>query len=100
MANVRIIAKCKRCGVEGEHYTRKNGTKVSPCVACAIAATKARAAENAEDQDYVDKRREQYRRYNESEKGRARLAKHRNKPESDGEEPEPAGRNVVAMAGF
>jgi hypothetical protein len=73
----RLFATCKRCSFEREHYTRADGTKVSPCVMCSRELAAKREEAKAADPDHAAKRREVYRRYNNSEKGRARLHKHR-----------------------
>lgn len=71
----RVTAVCNRCEKEGEHYTRKDGSKVSPCVACSKALAAERAAKHVDDPNAVVARREAYRRYNASAKGKARLAR-------------------------
>lgn len=74
-ARGRVTAVCNRCEIEGEHYTREDGSKVNPCVACAKGLAAKRAAKLVDDPDAAAARREAYRRYNESAKGRARLAR-------------------------
>lgn len=95
---------CKRCSREGAHYTRKNGTKVSPCVACSTEKAAARAAAKVFDDAHREKRRKAYQRYNGSDKGKARLARHRNRPPEatpdEAEEPGPASRASMMMEGF
>lgn len=83
MSRERVFATCKRCGFERDHYTRKNGTKVSPCVMCSRQLAAERAAKQAEDPEAIEARRVVYRRYNSSDKGRARMHRHRT-----GDEPE------------
>ena len=101
MANARDIASCKRCGNEGDHYTRSNGSKVSPCVVCSKSAAKAAVTAKADNPDYIDKRRAQYKRYNDSTKGKARLTRSKRHPRSEGDdESEAAGRAALMMSGF
>ena len=77
MANPRVDAKCKRCGQQREHYTRKDGTRVSPCVTCSSELATERARAKAADPAFVERRRAQYARYNASKKGVARLKRSR-----------------------
>jgi len=74
VANPRAILVCTRCSREREHYTRKDGSTVRPCVDCskALATERANSASEAQQQ----RQREAYRRYNESAKGQARLRRH------------------------
>ena len=76
MPNPKIVTLCKRCDVEGKHYTRSSGMRVSPCCACIRARQQARAL----DETAAARSREAYRRYNASEKGQERLARHRARP--------------------
>lgn len=83
----RVFAICTRCDNERAHYTRADGTKVSPCVACSRKLAKARAAKDAADPARVEARRAAYRRYNASEKGKARLKRRSQHPHLDGDGP-------------
>ena len=109
MANPRVKTTCKRCGQRREHYTRKNKTRVSPCVTCSTELATERAQAKATDPAFVEKRRAQYARYNASKKGMARLKRSRSGigrvPEQDElSESEPAedgkGAEDLSMKGF
>lgn len=78
MANPKIVTMCKRCGTEGEHYTRSSGMKISPCCACIRAKQQERKLEG----EAAERRRESWRRYNASEKGRKRLARARKRKDA------------------
>lgn len=82
MGNPRVEAMCNRCGFERLHYTRKDGSTVRPCMVCSRQRAAELAALNADDPDWREKRREVYRRYNASEKGKERAARARQSPQT------------------
>ena len=95
MPNPRIAAYCNRCGFERPHSTRSSGAVVRPCVLCSRAMAAKRAERKAEDPEWQERRRQQYAKYNASEKGKARLARARDtaeaaaQPQESPQEPQP-----------
>lgn len=95
MGNPRVAAVCTRCGFERLHYTRSDGSTVRPCMVCSRQLARERTKARRDDQDYRATRRQQWTKYNGSEKGRARLRRYRKLRQAANERAESARNPVV-----
>jgi hypothetical protein len=87
VANPRVGAVCNRCGFERLHYTRKDGSIVRPCMMCSRQRAAELKAAHEEDESWREKRRKTWRKYNQSEKGKARSGAARRRMRSADDDP-------------
>jgi len=62
MANPKVIRECRRCGIDREHYTRRNGRLISPCAECQIDKAKARQSAIRDDPAKLERQRQEWTR--------------------------------------